>query len=135
MNGSRILLILSILSAGTALSCLTDPEISIYHLAADSISAPDTVTTADTLFIRIHYTLVSGCHSLKRVESTSFVDGLTCRLIGRELHAMCDEAVRYRSYLFTRSVLVPGIFTITVDQPEGEDLVRQVVVLRDKGEG
>jgi hypothetical protein len=48
---------------------------------------------------------------------------------------MCDEAVRYRSYLFTRSVLVPGIFTITVDQPEGEDLVRQVVVLRDKGEG
>jgi hypothetical protein len=135
MRSRRILLAVSILAAGATVSCLTDPAVDIYHLAADSISAPDTVTIGDTLFIRIHYTLIDGCHSLKRVESTSSVDGLTCRLIGRKIHAMCDDAVRYRSYLFTRPDLVPGIFTISVDQPEGADLVRQVVVLRDKGEG
>ena len=135
MRRCRLVLILGTAATLAMLSCVTDPVERTYPLAADSITAPDTVAVTDPLVVQIHYTLPNGCHSLHRVNCSDVPDGVVCRLIGRKVNMMCDQMVRYRTWEITRSVLVPGTFTVEVDQPTGPHLVKEVVIIRDKGDG
>ncbi len=100
-----------------------------YTIRVDSISAPASVASSDTLFVRFFgFVGPSGCWWLESVDRRVTTSSLDVTFRGAHRNVTCTQAVVYLDRRDTVPPPLAGPFTITAHQPNGSVVKRVVAV-------
>ncbi len=100
-----------------------------YTIRVDSISAPASVASSETLFVRFFgFVGPSGCWWLESVDRRVTTSSLDVTFRGAHRNVTCTQAVVYLDRRDTVPPPLAGPFTITAHQPDGSVVKRAVAV-------
>jgi hypothetical protein len=100
-----------------------------FIIKVDSISAPDTLRTTDTLRVRSWgFIGPSGCYRLDNVYKERRSNEILIQFNGLHVEETCTQALVFLDYTDKTAPPLANPFTIKVKQPDGSIMSRSVNV-------
>lgn len=117
-------------------SCDALDKVDYFIVKVDSLTAPDTISTDDTLEIKLSGTIgPDGCHSFDRFVSSRYSHKLELSVCGKKVHSVACPAMVVPLDTTYRVIppFEPGTFRIEIIQPKNIESLHDSVWVINPG--